>query len=137
MPLYDFLCLECNKHFEIRISFVDYEKTKVTCRYCGSLRIRRRIGRVRVTRSDDARLEDFDNPESLDTLEQDPKAMGTMLRKMKSQVGQDVGPEFDEVVGRLESGQTPEQIEQDLPEIGKTAGNPDGAMSEDGGLGED
>jgi putative FmdB family regulatory protein len=127
MPSYDFLCLDCKHCFEVRISFVDYGKSKVACRFCGSSNIQRRIGRIRIARSDDARMEDFDNPESIDSLEQDPKAMGTMLRKMKSQVGQEVGPEFDEVVSRLESGQTPEKIEQDLPELGNTGADLGGA----------
>lgn len=137
MPLYDFFCLDCKKHFEVRISFADYEKSKVGCRYCGSSKIQRRIGRIRIARSDDVRMEDFDNPESIDSLEQDPKAMGTMLRKMKSQVGQEVGPEFNEVVSRLESGQTPEQIEQDLPNIGNTGADLGGADPGEIDLGED
>jgi hypothetical protein len=29
-----------------------------------------------------------------------------------------MGPEFDEVVSRLESGQDPEEIERDLPDLG-------------------
>jgi putative FmdB family regulatory protein len=137
MPLYDFICLDCKKRFEVRVSFAEYEKTTVICNFCGSPHVQRRIGKVRIARSDDARMEDFDNPDSIDSLEQDPKAMGTMLRKMKSQVGQDVGPEFDEVVNRLESGQSPEQIEKDLPDIGNTGGDSGGAYSEDFGSDED
>ena len=137
MPLYDFLCLECKKRFEVRITFAEYEKSHVSCIVCGSTHVQRRIGRVRIARSDDARMEDFDNPKSIDSLEQDPKAMGSMLRKMKSQVGQEVGPEFDEVVNRLESGQSPEQIEKDLPDIGNTGTDSRGAFPEDFGSGED
>lgn len=37
---------------------------------------------------------------------------------MGQEVGEDLGPEFDEVVDRLESGQSPEEIEQDLPGLG-------------------
>jgi hypothetical protein len=43
-----------------------------------------------------------------------------MMREMKNEVGADDLPgEFDEVVSRLEKGQTPEEIERDLPELGE------------------
>jgi hypothetical protein len=29
-----------------------------------------------------------------------------------------MGPEFDEVIGRLEAGQSPEDIESELPDLG-------------------
>jgi hypothetical protein len=33
-------------------------------------------------------------------------------------MGEDLGPEFGEVVDRLESGEDPESIEQSMPELG-------------------
>jgi hypothetical protein len=54
----------------------------------------------------------------LEGLEEDPRALGKMMRKMSQQVGEDLPPEFDEVVGRLEKGQSPEEIERDLPDLG-------------------
>ena len=62
----------------------------------------------------------------MDALEDDPVALGGMLRKMKDQMGEEIAPEFDEVVGRLEKGQTPEEIEKEVPEIGAIdSGNSD------------
>jgi hypothetical protein len=52
-------------------------------------------------------------------LEEDPKAMGRMMRKMSREMGEDLGPEFDEVVGRLEAGQSPKDIEKTIPELGE------------------
>ncbi len=54
----------------------------------------------------------------LEGLEEDPKALGKMMRKMGSQMGEDLPPEFDDVVGRLEAGQSPEEIESALPDLG-------------------
>ena len=51
-------------------------------------------------------------------LEDDPKAMGQMMRKMGKEMGEDMPPEFDEVVGRLESGESPEAIEKAIPDLG-------------------
>ncbi len=53
-------------------------------------------------------------------LEDDPKAMGQMMRKMGKEMGEEVPPEFDEVVDRLESGQSPEDIEKAIPDLGGT-----------------
>jgi hypothetical protein len=40
-----------------------------------------------------------------------------MMRKMGNEMGEDVGPEFDEVVDRLEAGQSPEDIEKAIPDL--------------------
>ncbi|NIW46821.1 MAG: hypothetical protein GWN30_19315, partial [Gammaproteobacteria bacterium] len=33
-------------------------------------------------------------------------------------MGEDLGPEFDEVIDRLEKGQSPDEIEEALPDLG-------------------
>ena len=40
------------------------------------------------------------------------------MRKMGKELGEELPPEFDEVVDRLEKGQSPEEIESALPELG-------------------
>jgi hypothetical protein len=40
------------------------------------------------------------------------------MRRMSSEIGEEMGPEFNEVVDRLEKGQSADEIEHDLPEIG-------------------
>jgi hypothetical protein len=56
-----------------------------------------------------------------DLDENDPRSLGRWMRKMKDQMGseldEDLGDEFDEVVGRLEAGQDPEEIEKSMPEL--------------------
>jgi hypothetical protein len=41
-----------------------------------------------------------------------------MMRQMSQELGEDMGADFDEVVDRLEKGQSPEDIERDLPDLG-------------------
>jgi hypothetical protein len=65
---------------------------------------------------------DFSDPSALAGLENDPQAMGRMMRKMGKEMGEEMPPEFDEVVGRLEKGQSPEEIEKELPDLGGDAG---------------
>jgi Flp pilus assembly protein TadB len=43
--------------------------------------------------------------------------MGRWMRKMSREMGEDLGPEFDEVVGRLEAGEDPEEIERSMPDL--------------------
>jgi len=40
-------------------------------------------------------------------------------------MGEELPPEFDEVVDRLESGQNPEEIESALPDLGSDMGGGD------------
>ena len=46
---------------------------------------------------------------------------GRMMRKMGKEMGEDLPPEFDEVVDRLESGQSPDDIEKAIPDLGGDA----------------
>ena len=62
------------------------------------------------------------DPSALEGLEDDQRAMGQMMRKMSREMGEDMGPEFDEVIDRLESGQSPEEIEQAVPDLGGEVG---------------
>jgi putative FmdB family regulatory protein len=122
MPSYEYRCLNCRRRFEVFFTYAEYGTRPVACPHCKSENVQRRIGRVRMARSDENRLENLADPGQLEGLEDDPRALGRMMRKMGSEVGEELGPEFNEVVGRLESGQSPEQIEQDLPDLGAGEG---------------
>ena len=123
MPNYPYRCLNCNRRFEVFLKFSEYGVKPVVCIWCASENVQRRITRVRIARSDESRLEDFGSEADLAGMENDPVALGRMMRKMSSEVGEDMGPEFNEVIGRLESGQSPEEIEKSLPDMGE--GSPD------------
>jgi putative FmdB family regulatory protein len=118
MPVYQYRCLDCRRRFEVFMTFTEYGQKPVQCAHCGSLHIQRRIGRVRVAKSEESRLESLADPSALEGLEDDPKALGRMMRKMGSEMGEDLGPEFKDVVDRLEAGQDPEEIEKALPDLG-------------------
>jgi putative FmdB family regulatory protein len=121
LPTYNFICQTCHKKFEVVLSYAEYGKNPVACPHCRSSSVRRRIGRVRMAKSDESRLENFANPANLNGIDQDPQSLGKMMRHMSSETGENLGPEFDEVVGRLEKGQSPEQIEKELPNLGTDA----------------
>jgi putative FmdB family regulatory protein len=118
MPTYDFICLNCNERFDVFLTFSEYEKKAVGCTHCGSDRVRRRMTKVRIAKSEESRMESMADPSALEGVEDDPRAMGQMMRKMGKEMGEEMPPEFDDVVDRLEAGQSPEEIESALPDLG-------------------
>jgi putative FmdB family regulatory protein len=122
MPTYDYTCLNCNKRFDVFLTFSEYGTRPVTCPHCQSKKVRRGIPRIRVAKSEESRMDslssDFSDPSAMAGLENDPQAMGRMMRKMGKEMGEQVPPEFNEVVDRLEKGQSPEEIEKELPDLG-------------------
>ena len=120
MPTYDFVCNACQKRFDIFLTFSEYGVKAVQCAHCGSEDVRRRMTKVRIAKSMDSRMDSMEGDlSSFEGVEEDPRALGKMMRKMGSEVGEDLPPEFDEVVDRLEAGQSPEEIESALPDLGK------------------
>jgi putative FmdB family regulatory protein len=125
MPTYDFVCQHCGQRFDIFMSYSEYGSTKVKCIHCGSENVRRRMTRVRIARSEESRLESMPDESALQGLEDDPKALGQMMKKMGKEMGEDLPPEFDDVVDRLEAGQSPEDIESAMPDLGASSAAPD------------
>jgi putative FmdB family regulatory protein len=120
MPTYDFICQKCNQRFDMFLTYSEYGKKKVACLHCGSKDVRRRMTKVRIGKSEESRMDSMtDEFSGLEGLEDDPKALGRMMRKMGKEMGEDLPPEFDDVVDRLEAGQSPEEIESALPDLGE------------------
>ncbi|MDZ7843203.1 MAG: zinc ribbon domain-containing protein [Anaerolineales bacterium] len=118
MPAYDFQCQQCNHLFEIFKTYQEYDPSQVSCPLCSSDQAQRVIKPVRIARSEESRLDSLADPQQLAGIEDDPRALGKMMRRMSSELGEEMGPEFDEVVDRLEKGQDPEDIEKELPDLG-------------------
>ena len=119
MPRYDYRCLSCRKRSSIYQTYEEYGKVPVECPHCGSEELKRLIGRVRFARSEESRLESLaDLSDWGDFDEEDPRSMARMMRKMGQEMGEDMPAEFDEVVDRLEAGESPEDIEQSMPDFG-------------------
>lgn len=120
MPIYEYRCRDCRRRTSILWrSFSEVESEPPRCTRCGSANLVRLMSRVAVLHSEESRLEDLADPSSLGDLdENDPRSIARWMRKMSGEMGEDLGPEFDEVVDRLESGQSPEEIEESMPEMG-------------------
>jgi putative FmdB family regulatory protein len=122
MPTYEFRCNDCQRKVTIRYkTYAAYDEATPACPHCASTDLTRLISRVAIKKSTISRLvsggwEDADDT-MLDDLEHsDPRTMGEMLRAMSDETGEDMGPEFDEIVTRLERGESPDEIESTLPD---------------------
>ena len=122
MPTYDYLCHDCQQKFDVFMSYSEYGKKTVRCIHCGSDNVKRRVNRIRIAKSEERRMESMESmlggSGDLADLEKDPQALGQMMRKMGKEMGEELPAEFGEVVDRLESGQSPEEIESALPDLG-------------------
>ncbi len=117
MPLYEYRCRNCHRRVTLLRSFSDSSEPR--CPECQSEDLVRLISRVAVLRSEESRLESLADPSGLADLdENDPRSVARWMRKMSEETGEDMGPEFDEMVGRLESGENPEDIERSIGEPG-------------------
>ncbi len=117
MPLYEYRCHGCRRRVTLLRSYSD--TSEPICPRCNSNDLTRLISRVSVVRSEESRLENLADPSSLAGLdENDPRGIARWMRKMGAEMGEDMGPEFDEMVDRLEAGESPEEIEQSMGDLG-------------------
>lgn len=118
MPIYEYRCQDCRRRVSVFVR--NFSETVVpVCDRCGSENVRRLFSRVAVLRSEESRLEDLADPSNLAGLdENDPRSIAHWMRKMSDTMGEDLGDEFNEMVDRLEAGESPEEIEKSMPELG-------------------
>ncbi len=145
MPIYEFLCGPCNRVYSFLSQRYDVEKTP-ECPKCGASDMRRMVSRVSVIRSggqsgrtgdeggldddlgpgggpdlDDPRLERemmrlMSDAEHMD--ENDPRQLGRLMRRMAEITGEPMDEQMEEAVRRLEAGEDPERVEEDMGDLG-------------------
>ncbi|NOZ29056.1 MAG: zinc ribbon domain-containing protein [Chloroflexi bacterium] len=125
MPIYEYRCHHCGRRVSLLWrSFSEAERGNPKCPRCGSRDLTRLVSRVNTLRSEESRLEDLADPDFLGDLdENDPRSIGRWMRKMSQELGEDLGDEFNEVVERLEAGESPEEIEKEMPDLAGGGGD--------------
>lgn len=137
MPIYEYRCGDCKKKVSVFFrSFSTVNHADARCPNCSGQHLTRLVSKVRVIHGSvaptgDGGGGDFDESMFDDVNENDPRSLGRMMRRMADETGEDLGPEFGEVVNRLEKGEDPEVIEKSMPELGEMAGGDPGG----GGMG--
>lgn len=119
MPIYDYYCRTCRRRVSLFYRTLSAAAAAAPiCPQCQGQELRRLVSRVAVVKSEEARLDALSDPSMLDGFdEEDPRALARMMRRMSDELGEGMDPEFDEVIDRLESGQAPEDIEKEMPNL--------------------
>jgi len=156
MPIYEFLCPQCNVIYSFLSRRVDPAKVP-PCPKCGAEDLRRVPSQFGVVASrkvagsgssgdgpdvDDPRVERelmrfASELEGMD--ENDPRQMASAVRKMAEIAGEPVTPAMEEMIRRLEAGEDPDEVEEDLgdaleEEMGEPGMSRGGTPGRDDGL---
>jgi putative FmdB family regulatory protein len=128
MPIYEYRCHDCRRRVNILWrSIAEAEAATPRCPRCGGENLSRLVSRVAILKSEESRLEALSDPGAFGDLdENDPRSIGRWMRRMSQEVGEDMGSEFDEVIDRLEAGQSPEDIESAMPDLAGEGEGPSG-----------
>ena len=110
MPIYEYRCTSCGRyHQQLVRSLATYEVPP--CPRCSRPTLKKLVSRFAVGRSEESRVEDLADPSTFSDLdENDPRSVARWARRMGDAVGEDLGPEFDEMVDQMESGQMPDEM---------------------------
>ncbi len=115
MPSYDYRCNDCKRRVVLTYkTYADYDQATPTCPRCHGTNLTRLISRVAIAKSEESRFSSLDDESAMDDL----ATLGRYMRRMSSELGEDLGDEFNEVVNRLERGEDPEDIEASMPDLG-------------------
>jgi putative FmdB family regulatory protein len=116
MPIYEYFCKPCNTIYQFLIRGGRNEEL-LQCPRCGMGDLERVMSRFSTSSSKSGSGDEM-AADLADIDENDPRSMARAVRKMADEMGEDLGPELEHALGRLESGEDPEKIEQELEEMG-------------------
>lgn len=166
MPIYEFACPKCRRIYSFLSRRIQPEKSP-SCPKCGRKNLTKEVSRFAMLKGvsepkapaepapgDNSGLPDIDDPrmeramsemeQVMDHLdENNPKHMAIMMRKMKDMMPPGTLPkEMDVAIRRLEAGEDPEKIEEDMGDVfgemmgedGSAGGGGGGAYAKDPGL---
>lgn len=128
MPIYEYYCAPCHRLFRFLARSVDV-KTRPACPRCGLAKLERRPSTFAVSRGlrepegggpagpDDPRLEAALAAlagEAEGLPEDDPRAAARMMRRLFETAGLPVGEGMAEALARMEAGEDPDKVEEQL-----------------------
>ena len=140
MPIYEYACPKCRVIFNFLSKRINPDRLPV-CPKCGNKKMTKQISRFAMSRglkepaaktepkSGEPPMPDFDDPRierAMMEMERDmehmdennPKHMAHMMRKMKDLMPPGTMPkELDVAIKRLEAGEDPEKIEEDMGDV--------------------
>ncbi|HDM10583.1 MAG: zinc ribbon domain-containing protein [Deltaproteobacteria bacterium] len=134
MPIYEFYCSDCNRIFNFYSKTVNTEKRPL-CPKCGKVKLERWMSVFTTVRNkgdseadEDMAIPDMDESKmekAMDLLareaehidEEDPRQAANLMRKLTDMTGLKLGPGMEEALRRMEAGEDPEQIEEEMGDL--------------------
>lgn len=131
MPIYEFYCDSCNVIFNFFSSRID-TSTRPDCPRCGKKELARQVSKFATLGSSGseedevlAGLDETKMESAFESLmreaeginEEDPRQMASLMRKFTSQTGLNLGDAMEEAISRMEAGEDPEHIEQEMGDM--------------------
>ena len=103
MPLYEYRCRDCRRRSIVLVRSISSPE-EPHCQHCGGDDLARLISKFSFRRSWGSSLDwapDSGYPTESDM--DDPKRMAQWMRRMQKEMGDEVTPEFDQMVEEMES----------------------------------
>jgi putative FmdB family regulatory protein len=131
MPIYEFYCKKCHMLFNFFSSTINTEKRPL-CPKCGKVKLERRMSvfaRVKNRgESEETSLPDLDESKMEQAMgllakeaetmdENDPRQAANLMRKLSDMTGLNLGPGMEEALQRMEAGEDPDQIEEEMGDL--------------------
>lgn len=133
MPIYEFYCADCHTVFSFLARKPDTEK-RPACPRCNRPKLERKLSRFAISKGRSESEEGDDLPADFDEAkmervlaemaseadgmnEDDPRQMARMMRKLHDATGMPLGKGMEEAIRRMEAGEDPDEIENDLGDL--------------------
>ncbi len=130
MPIYEFFCPDCNTVFNFFSRRINTEK-RPDCPRCGRREISKMLstfatlGRAGEENDPMAGLDEAKMEKAFEGLlreaeninEDDPRQMAGLMRIFSDRTGISLGDQMEEALSRLEAGEDPDRIEQEMGDL--------------------
>ncbi len=131
MPIYEFYCSECHRIYNFLSRSIQPEK-RPPCPQCGKKELAKQVSLFAVSRgreeAEPGGLPDIDEARMAKVMEsltgeaegmdeEDPRQAAQLMRKLYDATGLNLGAGMEEAICRMESGEDPDQIEEELGDL--------------------
>lgn len=97
MPIYEFVCSNCNRKFRKLVGVVA-NVSAPACPRCSSIELNRQISRFARVRSEDDALDGMaDEMEAMGDTD-DPRVMAKMMKQLGREMGEDLDDDIEEMI---------------------------------------
>jgi putative FmdB family regulatory protein len=132
MPIYEFYCHKCNTIYNFFSRTVNTEKTP-RCPSCKTIKLKRQMSIFsKISRGKEESVDEDMPPidaakmekamsmlasEADKINEDDPRQAAMLMRKLSDATGMNLGPGMEEALSRMERGEDPEKIEEEMGDL--------------------